>query len=337
MPHFEDSRYLAKEFSASNLKPIEAAEKTICFVDGGSAIIVKAPNFALAAHRVYYSKYRGSEREAPQMQNTFDFFSLTVSKPGNRGLNYETTVYYDDENARLVIPDGSDLIFDSFDKTMTSGPVRADIAAVAMIAREFAEWKMAGLIAGRENTDVIVRDGSLQTIKTNESKYAQAAANACADKNVILCGLSKTSTLLTSTGMPLLSAIVSLANENGMAERSWYYENIADISHPDHNAEMFVAKLHPASGYAFRIEVSKINFDKNRADDVIRGLAANATDLSFPGYPYGLINSDIMGRIPNDETKYNRTKALAVASARGIGLVNLDTKAADAHGVLDSM
>ncbi|MBI4168172.1 MAG: DNA double-strand break repair nuclease NurA [Candidatus Aenigmarchaeota archaeon] len=335
-PHFEDKRYAAKDFSPSNLTELTAKDKKICFVDGGSAIIIKAPNFALASHRVYYSKYNGVNREKPKLPNAIDFLSLTTSKPLSGGISYETSIYYDDKNAEPIIPKKEDLVFDSFDRTMTSGPVRADIGTVALVAREFAEWNMIRVIAENEDAEIIVRDGSLQTIKTNESKYANNAAQACAIKNVHLCGVSKTSTLLTTTGMPLLSAIKTIADNNGFESKSWYYKNIVDINHPDHNAVMFVAKLNAASQYVFRIEVSKdaaIDYS-----EILSGLAANSTDFTYPGYPYGLINSDVMGRVSNDEMKYDRIKTLAAASAKGISnSIYIDSKTVDAHGVLDSM
>ncbi len=335
-PHFEDKRYVAKDFNPSNLIGLTGENKRMCFVDGGSAIIMEAPNFALAAHRVYYSKYYGVNREQPKLPNMIDFLSLTISKPLSGGISYETSIYYDDKNAESIIPRREDVIFDSFDKTMTSGPVRADISSVAMVAREFAEWNMIRMIAENEDTEIIVRDGSLQTIKTNESKYAKEAARACAIKNVLLCGVSKTSTLLTTTGMPLLAAIKNIADKNGFENKSWYYKDIVDINHPDHNAVMFVAKLNEASKYVFRIEISKTA--ETDYPKILSGLAANSTDFTFPGYPYGLINSDVMGRVSNDEMKYDRIKTLAAASAKGISnSIYIDSKTVDAHGVLDSM
>ncbi|MBI2085473.1 MAG: DNA double-strand break repair nuclease NurA [Candidatus Aenigmarchaeota archaeon] len=335
-PHFEDKRYVAKDFNPSNLIGLTGENKKICFVDGGSAIIMEAPNFALASHRVYYSKYNGVNREQPKLPNMIDFLSLTVSKPLSGGISYETSIYYDDKNAELIIPDKSDLVFDSFDKTMTSGPVRADISNVAMVAREFAEWNMIRVIAENEDTEIVVRDGSLQTIKTNESKYANEAARACAIKKVSLCGVSKTSTLLTTTGMPLLAAIKNIADKNGFENKSWYYKDIVEINHPDHNAVMFVAKLNEASKYVFRIEVSKNS--EAYYPKILSGLAANSTDFTFPGYPYGLINSDMMGRVPNDEMKYNRIKMMAAASSKRISnSMDTNSKAVDAHSVLDSM
>ncbi len=335
-PHFEDKRYVVKDFSPANLTELAGKDKKICFVDGGSAIIIKAPNFALASHRIYYSKYNGVFREKPKLPNAIDFLSLTISKPLLGGISYETSIYYDDKNAESVIPDKGDLVFDSFDKTMTSGPVRADIGNVAMVAREFAEWNMIRMIAENEDAEIVVRDGSLQTMKTNESKYANEAAKTCAMKNVKLCGVSKTSTLLTTTGMPLLSAIKTIADANGFENKSWYYKDIVDINHPDHNAVMFVAKLNAASQYVFRIEVSK-TFETDYAE-ILSGLAANSIDFTYPGYPYGLINSDVMGRVSNDEMKYNKIKTLAAASSKGISNpINADLKTGDAHSVLDSM
>ncbi len=337
-PHFEDPRYEAKDFDVKNVKLLHKSDKRICFVDGGSAVIMEAPNFALAAHRVYYSVYKGVKREKPRLANMIDFFSLTVSKPMSGGISYETLIYYDDKNAEAVVPSKNDLVFDSFDKTMTSGPARADISKVAMTAREFAEWNMVSLIAKNEDAEIIVRDGSLQTMKTNESKYANKAAEACAQRNVVLCGVSKTSTLLTTTGMPLLAAITDIADKSEFANKSWYYENIAEINHPDHKAEMFVAKLDAASRYVFRIEISKKSLETANASEIMAGLAANSTDLSFPGYPYGLINSDMMGRVSNNEMNYNKIKMMAVASSKNAAkMLGAGPKTVDAHDILDSM
>ncbi len=332
-PQFEDKSYAAKEFSLANLTQLEKSGHTVCFVDGGSMVLLHGPDFALAAHRVYYCKYKGLERAKPVLPNSKGFFSLTYAAPKDGKMKFETTLFTDDERAKDVMPDKADLTFDSFDHTITNGIMRADASSVAMIAREFAEWKIIETIAKGEDAEIIVRDGTLQTVKTNESRYARSAIAECAKRGMTLCAVSKTSSLLTTTGMSLTAAITKLANGSEFKDSSWYYSNIVDISHPDHEAEMFVAKFHQSSEHAFRVEILKRQAQQENVKSVLEGLAANALDLAFPGYPYGLINAHVMARLSNEETKYEKFRAFKAMDGEEL----LSVRAMDAHQLLDAL
>ena len=154
-----------------------------------------------------------------------------------------------------------------------------------------------------ENEDVLVRDGSLQTTVTKESKYANEAYETALQKKVYFTALSKTSVLFTETGQPLFSAIHTLSENSFMKDHPWYYYPIVTITQPDHQAEMLAVKLHSKSEYVFRFEILKDQVNKNNFGDagmIVSSLAANSEDIEFPGYPFGLIDADRFARSQYD-------------------------------------
>jgi hypothetical protein len=239
------------------------------------------------------------------------------------------------------LPDEVDLVFNSFDRTLTEGRRRAPLSRVATVSRAFTEWKLASEIIDKELVagDMLVRDGSLQTQISGESKYSNMAYDKALSKDVIFTGLAKTSTLFTDTGMPLFSSIAILANRNGLGEDRWYYYPIADIRVPDHRAYMFAVKLHPRSKHVFRFEILRDQAKKmDDFDTVISKLAHNANDLTFPGYPYGLIEADRVARVRQEEVKPLLVQLLSAVSGLGVW-EELDAflKTMDAHRVIDDV
>jgi hypothetical protein len=241
------------------------------------------------------------------------------------------------------LPDARDLKFYSFDPSLITGRFRAPISRIAETARRFAEWKMAGLIIENEmeEEDAIIRDGSLQTTVTNERKYSNSAMEMAIDKKVIFLGLSKTSTLFTTTGFPLLAAISELSEDTRFTDTSWYYYPIVDIEQPDHRAEMYVVRLQPSSEYVFRLEFLKEqaqDLSKTELEKYIFALSKNAVDASFPGYPYGLIDADMFARVTSSEKMGQNLQLLSCASSTGVlNRLKKCLKATDAHDFLNKL
>ncbi|MCX6655037.1 MAG: DNA double-strand break repair nuclease NurA [Candidatus Bathyarchaeota archaeon] len=345
-PSFADKRYISINFDTGNFHQIPSYEEdsTLCFLDGGNMEVVSAPNLMVELTRLYFNKYRGKSRLNPkELPQKIDFYTVCCAVSRKNKIVYETELVPVKDEWTEFLPESSDLTFNSMDRTLMTGLQRASIDVVARSARVFAEWKLAGLLVEREleEGDIIIRDGSLQTFVTNERKYANRTYNAAIENEVIFTGLSKTSTLFTSTGQPLVSAINELSAISPYYSQAWFYNPIVHINQPDHRAEMYAVKLCPRSSYVFRFEIlldQAENMDNEEKTLIISSLAANSHDISFPGYPYGLIDVDRFARVEMVEKEAQELQFMSAASAKGVWpKIQRFVKASDAHVTLNEI
>ena len=255
-PSFDDTGYNPFDLSTDYFSPLpkHASEQTISFIDGGSAEIIGAPNFSIGYTRVYFNLFRGEKRlESKKLPQRIDFFTVCFAKPKGGQIFYETELVPVKEEWNTFLPNITDLSFNSLDRTLMTGSQRVPISRIIDVSRLFAEWNIAHFILSEELEagDILVRDGTLQTIAPNKGKYAQNAYEIAVKKKIYFTALSKTSTLLTKTGQPLMSAINNLSEKSPMSNDAWYYHPIVEINQPEHQAEMFAVKLHKLSEYVF--------------------------------------------------------------------------------------
>jgi len=342
-PFFEESVYEPFPFSKENFKPIRKinSRRKTAFVDGGNQEIFGGSNFSIQANRLFYDIFDGQKRvENGSIPDVVEFFSITSSAFKNGKIFYDTHLLPVNDKFRELLPSEADLSFNSFDRTVTVGTMRADIQRVASIARRFAEWSYAYYIMGKvlEEGDIIVFDGSLQTVFTNESKYTRRIYELAKSKGVIVTGLSKTCRLFTDTGLSLLGAIGRLAEDIDYG--LWYFPVVEVIS-ADHNVIIYVVKLNENAEYIFRFEIYREQFlemDKNEVDEVFSRLAENSVDLSFAGYPYGLIVADLFSRIRAEEVEMYRGILLSEMLSQGkLPKFIKYVRTVDAHDVLNSI
>lgn len=287
--------------------------------------------------------YTGNERsETTELPFKIDFVTVATARRDVDEITYYVEFVPLDDSMRELLPDEDDLVFDSFDRTLMEGRRRASLTRVATAARVFAEWKLSSILSERilDSGDILVRDGSLQTQITGESEYANRAYEAALEQNVIFTGLAKTSTLFTDSGMPLFAAIAILANRNELGDRSWIYHPIVEINAPDHRAEMYGVKLHPRSRHVFRFEILKDQAEmlEEGSMSVIGALAANASDLAFPGYPYGLIEADRISRVREEEIEPLEMQLLSSLSSLGAWpSLEAFLRVVDAHQIINEI
>ena len=122
---------------------------------------------------------------------------------------------------------------------------------------------------------------------------------------------------------------------------SWYYHPLVRNEHPEHRAEIFACRLHPASHRVFRFEVLRDQARRMGADEQDRlfgQLASSSCDLSFPGYPYGLVDADEGARVRRHEKEaLSALFASALANKGSWGSLQAHLGATDAHDVLDEV
>ncbi len=345
-PEFADKRYRSMPLDPEFFTriPVADVERLVAFVDGGNMEIASAPNFAIALTRLYFSLFKGDKRIEPHcVPQRVDFYTVCFAVLKSGQIVYRTEFIPLREEWRKYLPRVQDLELNSFDRTIMMGLQRASINRVLDVARVFSEWKFSSSIIEEElqRGDVLVRDGSLQTTVTNEGKYANEAYAFALEKGVYFTGISKTSTLFTDTGQPLFSAIHELSEATPLKDESWYYHPIVEIDHPDHRAEMFAVKLNKQSEYVFRFEVLRDQVTKQtfkEVESVISALAANSIDIGFPGYPYGLIDADRLGRVSMNEKTVHEFQFKAAASRKGLWeKISKFIKSSDAHEILNKL
>jgi len=341
-PYFGNPDYELLPFPPASFVPIKDVEPNIrtAFVDGGNQEILGAPNFSAQINRVYFNIFKGRDRILPKsLPRKIEFYSATMSDFRNGEIFYDTQVFPLKIEFEGLIPEDRHLSFSSVDRTVTFGNQRADIQHVASVARRFAEWELAKHVieSELENGDLIVHDGSLQTSLTNEQIYMARALEAAMERGVIFAGISKTSTLFTTVGLSLLGAVQKLA-EDYKVEGPWCIP-IARVANVQHNAFIYVVKLHESANYVFRYEIYGEQARSMSEEDfcnVTSALASNSKDISFPGYPYGLIDADSFARVSGDEIDTYRVPLMSEISKLGKWKkISRHVCSGDAHSMLD--
>ena len=323
---FSDSNYEPFNFDKNNFTEIKKSESKnkIAFIDGGSSEIIKSSNFSLNLIRLYYAVYQNNKRINAKKQ---DFYAFVYTK------NIDNELFYDVEFIELnnnALPNKQDLLLSSLDETIQQGIVRANISSVSNVIRRFSEIKTAiNIIDNLNNNDIIVLDGSLQCTFTNEKKYFEELYKKATEKNIIICGLSKTTTLMTDKGNSISNALNKF-NIDG----KWLYNPVVEIKSSNHKAEMAFVKLHEKSKYVFRFEIYKDQ--KEKINDVLNLVANNCNDSVFIGYPYGLIESDRNARVSTQEKEMMLT-LFSTKFGKDWEKIKESLSSIDAHEILDSI
>ena len=289
---------------------ISKDNRKIAFVDGGSGLLLKAPNYSIQINRIYFSMFEGNKRLTPKKTRTrIEFFSYVFSSIKNIAIKkkifFNVNVWAVNEKDKQLLPNPNDLSFDSTDRRITDGTQRPDLARVASIARRFAEWKMSTEVVKNEleEGDILVIDGSLQEAFQNETKYTRELHELAESKGVIICGLSKTSRLYTDSGASLLGSVKQISNQ--VKFDRWFIK--IGTQKKDDRGMILVTKLHPKSEFVFRLEILRSQLEKmtyGKLNGILSALATNSSDLAMIGYPYGLIDADTYSRVKFNELSF---------------------------------
>ena len=319
----EGKYFESLQLDLANFRKIKeiAKPQKIAYVDGGNRELLRATNYVVELNRLYFSIFQGKERIAPhQLDPRIEFFSYVVSKIEKSGakpkIYYDVNLFpYKLENKKLL-PEPSDVSFSSTDRTITIGNQVAVITSVSAVARRFSEKSFAYEIVENELSkgDVLILDGSLQNSFTNERKYSKKLFDAGCKKGVIICGLTKTSTLFTDTGTSLLGLVRSISEK--VKFDKWYIP-VAVPKFEDVKGMIFVIKLHPQSEHVFRFEIFVDQYKElsgKQIDDIFSSLASNSNDLAMLGYPYGLIDADTHARVRLSDREFYHNVLLSEIS-----------------------
>lgn len=293
-------QFVIEPSAFSEIKPTEDIRK-IAFVDGGDGPLEESPNFLITINRVYFSLFQGKKRKKSKTNSRIQFFSYVTSniytEDGKKKVSYDTRLFPHNGADSKYLPAEADLSSRTESTSVLQG------AMLNSLGRRFAEWQMAIHIVEveLEKGDMLVMDGSLQTSFKNEIKYANRLYDLALSKGVIVCGLAKTSRLITESGDPLLARIAEISEKVSFG--SWYVKVAEEVSSDDRGF-MLAVKFHPKSQYVFRFEILREQFAEMSPDElnsVLASLAENSQDISMIGYPYGAIDADRFAQVRIDE------------------------------------
>lgn len=344
-PFLSSHNYRAYHFDVNYFRPITIVKSNskLAFIDGGNRELIGAPNFSIQLNRIYFTVFQG-QRRIPVMHipQRIEFFSATFTRFKDDEIFFDTVIFPILDDFDELVPNSADLSFSSTDRRIMVGNARADISTVGSIARRFAEWEYARHIVENEldRGDVLIMDGTLRTVFRNESSYANTAYKAAKRKGVVYSGLSKTSRLFTSTGLSLLGAVRKMAVDAGIGS-PWYYYPIAESLSPEHQGAIMIVKLNKQSNRVFNYEIyaeQLKGMEEGEINKILSQLYVNSCDVSFPGYPYGLIDADDNARVRGEQVQMYKVLLLSEVSRLGSWpKFSRHIQSTDAHDVLNML
>ena len=341
---FLSGPYKVHPLRESNFRHVKEnpSGRRLAFVDGGNDVLIEAPNFSVQLVRAALSVFDGKERVIPERTVQGIELVCTITTFFLNGEPYyETSLFPMAEDIRPYLPDPAHLKFKANDPRITVGGTRPGIGRVASIVRKFTEWKYASEAIKHElkQDDVLVMDGALRTGFPNEQVYASEAYSVASRKKVVYTGLSKSSRLLTTSGMSLLGAVRALAEKSSISA-PWYYFPVAESSSPENYGSIMILRLNEESQRVFRYDLNADqakDMSSSEIDEVFWKLSENACDLTFPGYPYGLVDADYNARVRSDELEAYRIGLYSEISRLGHSKFLRHMQSTDAHRVLNML
>jgi hypothetical protein len=314
------------------------------FVDGGTASILNGADFNISLNRVAGIIFeQGKVKRLVRTPDLVEFYSATVLEPLSDGkLAYITKLFPREKSFRFYLPRNDIKV--TLDEARMKYGLRfmPNIQSFGGEAMRFAEWSYATKFVENElnEGDIFIRDGSLQTGFPNESSLAKDLYSLAKNKQVYITGLSKSCRLITEIGDALMPLIEMIGNSQ-YPEEKWYYHPIKQMTEADNMADVYFVKLHEKGRSPFRfdiyVEQSK-NLTQNQKEDIISNIALNSNDLSFPGYPYGLIKADLLSRVGVREIKPQKIQLLSQFDSEIYNKFIIPRiRAVDAHDILNSI
>jgi len=304
-PFIEGDKEKSYGIAEERIFPIPFCDvsRKLAFVDGGTASILNAADFSISLNRVAGVLFEGNKiKSFKKTPEVIEFYTATILEPTtDEKMVYNIQLFPREPRLKGFLPDEE--IFIPLDEVRMLMGFRfmPNIEIFGGVAMRFAEWSYATKLIEYEldKGDIFIRDGSLQTGYKDEILLVRDLHSTAEEKSVYITGLSKTCRLITKSGDSLISLVDMIASKK-YPEEKWYYHPIYKIARADNLADVYFVKLHKFARSPFRFDIyldQSENLDQQEKEVIISNLARNSTDLSFPGYPYGLIKVDQLSRV----------------------------------------
>lgn len=314
------------------------------FVDGGTASILRAADFNISLNRIAGVLFEVNKpmnlKKTPEI---IEFYSATILEPLSKGkIAYIMRLFPREPQFKEFLPDEEIIIPLDEVKMLMGIRFMPNIETFGAVAMRFTEWSYASKFIENEldKGDIFIRDGSLQTGFKDEILLVRGLYSIAKEKDVYLTGLSKSCRLITKNGDSLISMIDLIAS-NKYPEQKWYYHPIYKITKADNLADVYFVKLHQYARSPFRFDIyleQSEGLDKQEKEVIIANIAQNSSDLSFPGYPYGLIKVDQLSRVGVREIEPQKIQLLSEFDSDIYKKFILPRiRSVDAHDILNSI
>jgi hypothetical protein len=307
-----------KEENFVSITPLNADKCTI-FVDGGNAEILRTPDCSLQFLRFAAVAFSGTKRFSMQKKEGY----VLVSSLHAHGAMHVTLTGYGD--LRSLAP----LTLSYDDQLLLHGNQRTKLQICAELFRSLYEIQFAEEVlknfSAREKNPVLVLDRALLPGNVYEEKAFASLYSATEQTKAVICGLNKTTNLLTNTGESIVQYLSRFGKKG-----CWLYYPFFSSYDPKHRALLSFVKFHSLSEHIFRFEMHS-----SQEDDLYTAaslLASLSNDGAFLGYPYGLIAVDQFARVSNREKE-----SLQLLFLNHTAKTSFSTTALDAHDILDGI
>ena len=318
-PFTEGEKEISYDIVKERIFPIPVCDvsRKLGFVDKGTASILSAADFSISLNRVAGVLFEGNKitslKKTPEV---IEFYTATILEPMTDGkMAYNIQLFPREPRFKEFLPDEEIIIPLNEVRELIGFRFMPRIEIFGGVAMRFAEWTYATKLIEYEldKGDIFIRDGSLQTGYKDEILLVRELHSTAKEKNIYITGLSKTCRLITKSGDSLISLIDMMASKK-YPEKTWYYHPIYRMTKADNLADVYFVKLHKFARSPFRFDIyldQSEKLDQQEKEVIISNLAANSTDLSFPGYPYGLIKVDQLSRVAAREIGPQKIQLMA--------------------------
>ena len=319
-------------------------QRKMGFVDGGTASILSAADFNISLNRIAGVLFEDNKiMRLKKMPEVIEFYTATIYEPLSDGkIAYNIQLFPRELDFTQYLPNDEIIIPMDEVKELMGFRFMPNIEMFGAVAMRFAEWSYATKFIENEldKRDIYVRDGSLQTGYKDEILLVRELYSKAQEKEVYITGLSKSCRLITKNGDSLISLIDLIADEK-YPEQEWFYHPIYKITKADNLADVYFVKLHQYARSPFRLDIyleQSESLNQQEKETIIANIAMNSNDLSFPGYPYGLIKVDQLSRVGVREIKPQKIQLLSEFDSDIYSKFILPRiRSIDAHDLLNSI
>jgi len=335
--HYEKNNLLsltdAEQLTDENISK-NKSENASAFIDGGSSEIIGASTFSLQQLRVAVIEYVGIQRIGIKRK---DFFCLAKIKDLDK-------IKIKFEALDAVIENKSDL---EQELIITAGDIstkREDdrIYGVETYARKAISsarrlLELKAVISelksqSKPALSLVVLDGALDYINEEEKKVIKNIRSLAMEKNILVLGISKTSTAYCGNGIPV-GMFLSKEAESRNIVLPWIYFGIETDSELNTYAG-FIKFSETSKNFVFRIDYFSEQKELLKNKEIVDILRKQSTDAVFSGYPYGLIEADEEARITNGEIEEAYAQLMIVSGDKWDELQKASSSV-NAHSILD--
>ncbi|MBA3045938.1 MAG: DNA double-strand break repair nuclease NurA [Candidatus Thermoplasmatota archaeon] len=278
-------------------------------VDGGSASVLDAGSFVVAAVRVGSALY-ADRQYVPGTEQEMHLLHLSASE-----LASAYSIF--------------------FGKTVGGEPpdVPRGLDEALGRIRTLLEWKHLEDILRDDipSGTVLAFDGALWAGIKGIGDMLARIVDSARKKRIILCGISKKS-MLTHLSRPLIPA-VQMAGDAQFPNSMWFYRVDAPGYSEKLYGEVYVARFHPRSGYAFRVDLALP--PGIEPTDAMARIAYHANDPTYAGYPYPLARAHNDVAFSRSEVEGLRSKLRDEALGSGMDPAEWQLTFQNFHDVLD--